>query len=106
LPSARRIKEAVSIPVICTGGFQTASGIRRALEIVDGVSMARTLVANNDLPKMFAAGLDRAPKPCSYCNKCLFNAAVNPLGCYDERRFASREEMIAQVLSVYRPSTE
>lgn len=106
LPEARRIKEAVSIPVICTGGFQTASGIRRALEIVDGVSMARTLVANNDLPKMFATGLDRAPKPCSYCNKCLLNAVVNPLGCYDERRFASREEMIAQVLSVYRPSTE
>jgi 2,4-dienoyl-CoA reductase-like NADH-dependent reductase (Old Yellow Enzyme family) len=106
LPEARRIKEAVSITVICTGGFQTASGIRRALEIVDGVSMARTLVANHDLPKMFATGLDRAPKPCSYCNKCLLNAVVNPLGCYDERRFASREEMIAQVLSVYRPSTE
>jgi hypothetical protein len=55
---------------------------------------------------MFAAGLDRAPKPCSYCNKCLVNTVVNPLGCYDERRFDSREQMIEQILSVYRPATE
>jgi 2,4-dienoyl-CoA reductase-like NADH-dependent reductase (Old Yellow Enzyme family) len=107
LDNARRIKEAVSVPVICTGGFQTASVIRRALTegLVDGVSMARTLVANNDLPNLFAAGYDRAPRPCSYCNKCLVNTVVNPLGCYDERRFGSREEMIDQVLSVYRPPT-
>jgi 2,4-dienoyl-CoA reductase (NADPH2) len=105
LDNARQIKEAVSVPVLCTGGFQTASVIRRALDdgIVDGVSMARTLVANNDLPHLFAAGHDRAPRPCSYCNKCLVNTVVNPLGCYDERRFASREAMIDQILSVYKP---
>jgi hypothetical protein len=27
----------------------------------------------------------------------------NPLGCYDERRYDSREEMIAQIMSVYDP---
>jgi 2,4-dienoyl-CoA reductase-like NADH-dependent reductase (Old Yellow Enzyme family) len=61
LPDARQIKQAVSIPVIVTGGFQTASVIRRALEArdCDAVSMARPLVANNDLPKLFAQGLDR-----------------------------------------------
>jgi 2,4-dienoyl-CoA reductase (NADPH2) len=107
LENARRIKQAVSVPVLCTGGFQTASVIRKALVdgIVDGVSMARPLVANNDLPKLFAAGHDRAPKPCSYCNKCLVNTPVNPLGCYDERRFESREEMIDQILSVFKPAT-
>ena len=100
------IKQAVSVPVICTGGFQTASVIRRALEAkqCDAVSMARTLVANNDLPNLFAAGYDRAPKPCTYCNKCLLNTLVNPLGCYDERRFSSREEMVEQIFSVYKPS--
>jgi len=96
----------VSIPVICTGGFQTASLIREALasKHCDGVSMARTLVANNDLPNLFAAGHDSAPRPCTYCNKCLVNTVANPLGCYDERRFDSRQEMIEQVLSVYQPS--
>jgi 2,4-dienoyl-CoA reductase-like NADH-dependent reductase (Old Yellow Enzyme family) len=105
LENARQIKAAVSVPVLCTGGFQTASVIRKALNegIVDGVSMARPLVANNDLPNLFAAGHDRAPRPCTYCNKCLINTPVNPLGCYDERRFASREEMIEQVLSVFKP---
>ena len=66
--------------------------------------MARTLVANNDLPNLFAAGYDRAPKPCTYCNKCLLNTLVNPLGCYDERRFPTREAMVEQIFSVYEPS--
>ena len=40
-------------------------------------------------------------RPCSFCNKCLFNLLENPLGCYDERRYASREEMLAEIYSVY-----
>ena len=105
LSNSRKIKEAVSIPVLCTGGFQTASVIRRALQdrMCDGVSMARTLVANNDLPNLFAAGHDGPPKPCTYCNKCLLNTVANPLGCYDERRYGSRQEMVDQILSVYQP---
>ena len=105
LPDARRIRETVSIPVLCTGGFQTASVIRDAIERgdCDAVTIARPLVANNDLPRMFEAGLDQAPRPCSFCNKCLFNVLENPLGCYDERRFDSREQMLAEILSVYDP---
>jgi 2,4-dienoyl-CoA reductase (NADPH2) len=103
LPDARAVKRAVSIPVICTGGFQTASVIRRAIERgdCDAVSMARPLVANNDLPRMFEQGLDRAPRPCTYCNQCLANVLENPLGCYEEARFDSREEMLRQIMSVY-----
>ncbi len=106
LPAARRIKQAVTVPVICTGGFQTASFIRAALTRgdCDAVSAARPLVANNDLVKMFAQGLDAPPKPCTYCNKCLVNVVENPLGCYDETRFDTREEMIDQIMSVYRPA--
>ena len=105
LPDSASIKRAVSIPVICTGGFQTASMIRAAIERgdCDAVSMARTLVANNDLPLMFAQGLDTAPKPCTYCNKCLVNAVENPIGCYEEARFASRDDMVRQILSVFDP---
>jgi 2,4-dienoyl-CoA reductase-like NADH-dependent reductase (Old Yellow Enzyme family) len=106
LPDARRIKQVVSIPVLVTGGFQTASVIRRALEdgSCDAVTMARPLVANNDLPRIFASGLDRAPRPCTFCNKCLFHTLDDPLGCYDERRFASNEEMVREILSVYEPA--
>src|SRR5258708_35786206 len=105
LPDARTIKNAVSVPVICTGGFQTASIIRAAIDRgdCDAVSIARPLVANNDLVNRFAAGHDRADKPCTYCNKCLVHVVEHPIGCYEESRFASREEMLAQVMSVFHP---
>ena len=105
LPDSAAIKRAVNVPVICTGGFQTASVIRESIASgqCDAVSIARPLVANNDLVKLFATGHDRAPKPCTYCNKCLVNAANNPLGCYEEARFASREEMIGEIMSVFEP---
>jgi 2,4-dienoyl-CoA reductase (NADPH2) len=107
LPDARELKKAVNIPVLVTGGFQTASVIRAAIDRgdCDAVTMARTLVANPDLPRLFAAGQDRASRPCSYCNKCLYAFIENPLGCYDERRFDSREEMVRQIMSVYEPYT-
>lgn len=105
LPDANAIKQAVGIPVICTGGFQTASVIRDAITSgqCDAVSMARTLIANPDLPHMFAQGLDRPPVPCTYCNKCLVNVVEQPLGCYDETRFTTREAMVHDILSVFNP---
>jgi len=105
LPDAAAIKKAVSIPVICTGGFQTASLMRQAIESAqcDAISMARTLIANPELPKMFADGLDRPPVPCTYCNKCLVNVVENPLGCYDQSRFTTREAMVRDILSVFEP---
>src|SRR6266540_3737925 len=103
LEDARAVKEAVRIPVICTGGFQTASVIAGAIARgdCDGVTLARALIANPDLVRWFERGHDRAPRPCTYCNKCLFNFVENPLGCYDERRFDSREGMIREIMSVY-----
>jgi 2,4-dienoyl-CoA reductase-like NADH-dependent reductase (Old Yellow Enzyme family) len=105
LADAHRLKQVVSIPVLCTGGFQTAPVIRAALAAgsCDAVTMARPLVANNDLPLLFAQGHDRAPRPCTYCNRCLFNVLESPLGCYDERRYETREDMVRQILSVYDP---
>ena len=48
-----------------------------------------------------AEGLDRAPRPCTYSNKCLVNFVENPLGCYDETRFDSREDMLREIMSVF-----
>lgn len=105
LADAAAIRKAVGIPVICTGGFQTASVIRGAIDSgqCDAVSMARTLIANPDLPQMFERGLDVAPVPCTYCNKCLVNVVENPLGCYDETRYTTREAMVRDIMSVFDP---
>ena len=105
LPNAHRIKQAVTIPVLCTGGFQTAAIIEQALAdgLCDVVTMARPLIANNDLVQMFARGEGRPERPCTYCNKCLVNAVENPLGCYELERFSSHDEMIAQIMSVFTP---
>jgi 2,4-dienoyl-CoA reductase-like NADH-dependent reductase (Old Yellow Enzyme family) len=105
LADARRIKQAVGVPVICTGGFQTASIIADAITRgdCDMVSIARPLIANPDLVEIFRRGQDRAERPCSYCNKCLANVIEHPLGCYDETRFPSREAMLAEVMTVFTP---
>jgi 2,4-dienoyl-CoA reductase-like NADH-dependent reductase (Old Yellow Enzyme family) len=105
LPNAHRIKQAVTIPVLCTGGFQTASVIEQAIAngMCDVVTMARPLIANNNLVQMFANGENRAPRPCTYCNKCLVNAVENPLGCYELERFNSRDEMVREIMSVFSP---
>jgi 2,4-dienoyl-CoA reductase-like NADH-dependent reductase (Old Yellow Enzyme family) len=107
LHDSRAVKQAVSIPVLCTGGFQTASVIARAIERgdCDGVTVARPLVANPDLVRLFEQGHDAPPRPCTYCNKCLFNFIENPLGCYDETRFDSKEEMVQEILSVFSPAS-
>lgn len=106
LPEARAIRERVSIPVLCTGGFQTASVIREAITsgACDAVTIARPLIANNDLVEIFASGRDRAERPCTYCNRCLVNVLENPLGCYEPARYDSREEMVAEIMSVFSDS--
>ena len=92
-----------------TGGFQTASFIRDAITsgACDGVSIARSLIANNDLVKQWAAGHDLPERPCTYCNKCLFNAAKNPLGCYELSRFdGDHDRMVEELMSIYRTRPE
>lgn len=100
------IKQAVSIPVLNTGGFQNGALIRRGIEegFFDGVAIARPLIANNDLPKILQSGRDEPERPCSFCNRCLINAIANPLACYDQRRYDSHEEMIDAAMSVYSPA--
>jgi 2,4-dienoyl-CoA reductase-like NADH-dependent reductase (Old Yellow Enzyme family) len=105
LPEARAVKQAVSIPVLVTGGFQTASVVRQALAdgACDAVTIARPLMANPDLLERWRAGEERPPKPCTFSNKCLYNLLESPLGCYDQSRFSSREEMLREIYEVFDP---
>ncbi len=103
---AREIKKNVKIPVLCTGGFQTASYIRKVINesYCDGVAIARPLVANNDLVKVFEAGRDLPEKPCTYCNKCLVHAISDPLGCYELSRYdGDYDRMVKEIMSVFTP---
>jgi 2,4-dienoyl-CoA reductase (NADPH2) len=107
LADARAIKSVVSIPILCTGGFQRAHRIARAIREgdCDAVSMARSLLANPELPNDLREGWDgpRNP-PCTYCNRCLLSALEHPLGCFDESRFQDRggyDAMIAEVMNIF-----
>ncbi|WP_224245596.1 NADH:flavin oxidoreductase [Hyalangium gracile] len=106
---AREIRRNVNIPVICTGGFQNASLIRKVIDegFCDAVSIARPLIANTDLVNTyFAKGRDLPDRPCTHCNKCLVNAIENPLGCYDVSRFdGDYQRMITEVMSVFHPTS-
>lgn len=101
---AREFRNALKVPIINTGGYQDGDLIRKVIRegYVDAVSIARPLIANNNLPLILKAG-DKPLKPCTFCNRCLVNAIANPLGCYDPRRFDSHQEMINEVMTVYRP---
>ena len=89
---AQAIKKHLKIPVICTGGFQQASFIRKAIDggFCDAVSIARPLVANKDLVHQFEAGQDIPERPCTYCNRCLGSYVEYPLGCYELARYYQR----------------
>ncbi|MCG8419956.1 MAG: NADH:flavin oxidoreductase [Proteobacteria bacterium] len=107
---ARQIKKHVSVPVLCTGGWQSRPAIAEAIRsgACDAVTIARPMILNKDLAEI----LKRQERPdveCTYCNKCLVNAVANPLGCYDESRFEGktfedrRHNMLAEIMSVFSP---
>jgi 2,4-dienoyl-CoA reductase-like NADH-dependent reductase (Old Yellow Enzyme family) len=101
---SREIKQSVRVPVICTGGFQQAAYIARAITagFCDAVSMARPLIANNDLPAILRSGADMPNNPCTYCNKCLVHVIEDPLGCYNQDRYESYAELVESVMQVFR----
>jgi hypothetical protein len=63
------------------------------------VSMARPLLANPDLPELFHAGQEGPDRPCTFCNRCAVRTTLFPLGCYDQSRFDSQDDMEAQILN-------
>lgn len=107
LRDSRFIKRHVKVPVLCTGGFQTASLISKAIRegMCDAVTVTRALIANPDLVKIFAQGKDRPDEPCTYCNKCLVNILEYPMGCYELSRYrGDYEKMLGEIMSVFEPA--
>ena len=98
---AAAFKKALKIPIIANGGFQSQALIEQVLSEgkCDMVSMARPLLANPDLLRVFAEGKVPA-KPCTFCNRCAILTSVFPVGCYDRTRFTSQSDMEAQILGL------
>jgi 2,4-dienoyl-CoA reductase-like NADH-dependent reductase (Old Yellow Enzyme family) len=98
---AAAIRRVVNIPVIANGGFQDRDVIDGALTAkkCDMVAIARPLLANPDLLDQFLGGANKPEVPCSFCTLCCSQTAVFPLGCYDQRRFDTQEDMMNQVLA-------
>jgi hypothetical protein len=119
--AAHEIRTAISdktIPVLCTGAFQTLAGIQNAISSgdCDAVTMVRPQLANPDLPAEILAAEARgetdyeAAERCSLCNRCLLAAPEFPVGCLDDRRFEQRytdpqaryNAMIEELFDLYR----
>ena len=110
--ASRAIKQSgVSIPVLCTGAFQSSRAIEQAIQDgdCDAVTIARPLVANpalpNEMEEAFKKGQDEfyPDRPCSLCNRCLLAVLEHPFGCYDDRRYnGDYDEMIRNVMAIYR----
>ncbi len=97
---ARIFKQEVGLPVIANGGFQRKDHIESALTTghCDLVAVARPLLANPNLLRLFEQGMNEPAEPCTHCNRCSVLTGVLPLGCYDRSRFPSQDAMEAQII--------
>ena len=96
LELARRIKEAVSCPVMVVGGFRSYEVAEKAVrdDGMDYISMARPLIREPGLPTRWLQG-DRRPAECISCNSC-FKPGLEEGGIYcvvakKEREKAARD---------------
>src|SRR5262249_49149120 len=97
---AKRFRHETGLPIIANGGFQERNIIEQTLQDgkADMVAMARPLLANVNLVKLFREGKNKPEKPCTHCNRCPVRTANFPLGCYDPSRFKSLDDMEAQIM--------
>jgi 2,4-dienoyl-CoA reductase-like NADH-dependent reductase (Old Yellow Enzyme family) len=95
LPQARAFKDALSIPVLCVGGFKTPSVMQAALDDgnCDAISVARALIADPYLYRHISQPDPMAPV-CSMCNKCIGVAGGLQIACYDGEVSSRRNHML------------
>ena len=81
LPAARRVRAAVSLPLILLGGITRLDTMEKAMdEGFEFVAMARALLRDPDLPRQLQHGLaDKSA--CVPCNKCVVEMERNGTRC-------------------------
>jgi 2,4-dienoyl-CoA reductase-like NADH-dependent reductase (Old Yellow Enzyme family)/thioredoxin reductase len=72
LHHARKVKQAVDVPVIAVGRINDLSIGERALaeDTADFIALGRPLLADPDLPNKAQKGRLDEIRPCIYCNNC------------------------------------
>ena len=76
---ARNISKSVNVPLILTGGIRNVDMMEEALKFNDkiiGFGMARTILAEPDLPLKWQNDTNHEPK-CISCNWCINNIVAN-----------------------------
>ncbi|QFU75693.1 effector protein [Halioglobus maricola] len=80
---ARKIKSAVSIPVIGVGRIEPEKADQHISDgDFDFLAMGRKLLADPELPNKLAAGTPESIRPCIYCYICVSQIFINqPMMC-------------------------
>ena len=92
---ARHFKKALSIPVLCVGGFLTRAEMEAAINqgLCDAVSVGRGFIAD---PFLYRHLRDGTPGPrCVDCNACIGCIGTQPVDCYHPRVRAEKDAMLA-----------
>ena len=92
---ARQFKQALSIPVICVGGFLSQEAMQTAIEQghCDAVSVGRGFIAD---PLLYRHLHDGTPGPrCVNCNACVGLIGTQPVDCYHPGIRAEKDAMLA-----------
>jgi 2,4-dienoyl-CoA reductase-like NADH-dependent reductase (Old Yellow Enzyme family) len=97
LDYARQFKQALSIPVICVGGFISDEAMQAAIEqgLCDAVSVGRGFIADPLLYRHFHNGT--AGPRCVDCNACVGLIGTQPIDCYHPRIRAEKDAMLAEM---------
>jgi 2,4-dienoyl-CoA reductase-like NADH-dependent reductase (Old Yellow Enzyme family) len=101
---AREFKQALSIPVICVGGFLSRETIENAIEqgLCDAVSVGRGFIAD---PLLYRHLHDGTSGPrCVDCNACVGLIGTQPVDCYHPRIRAEKDAMLAAEKEEHRPT--
>jgi 2,4-dienoyl-CoA reductase-like NADH-dependent reductase (Old Yellow Enzyme family) len=81
LESARRIKDAVKIPVVYIGGVCSAANMDSAMnEGFEFVAVGRATIREPDVIKKMQSG-EITTVDCDHCNRCVAEMAVNGIAC-------------------------
>ena len=111
MPSAKAIKEAVSVPVIGAGGVRDPEYAEQLLQegYVDLVSLGRSMIADPDFCKKAMCGRNADIRPCLTCGNCfteiahdrILTCTVNPeCGREDDFKGVEKAEQKKKVLVV------
>ncbi|MFH1887496.1 MAG: NADH:flavin oxidoreductase [Pseudomonadota bacterium] len=94
LQYAENFKKALSIPVICVGGFQTREAMEQAILSgrCDAVSVARSMIADPYLVRHLMQGV--SGPACNFCNGCIARAGRMPVDCYEKEVRREKDAMM------------